>query len=44
MLAKCGRLDEAIEQLKEAVRLAPNFEEARLNLEFALGAKSRARP
>jgi len=44
VLAKCGRLDEAIEQLKEAVRLAPNFEEARHNLEFALGAKSRARP
>src|SRR5262249_46168360 len=36
-----GRLDEALEQYQEAVRLRPDFAEAQYNLGYALAQKGR---
>ena len=40
-LARLGRLDEAIAQLSEAVRIRPDFTEARQALEDAMSLKRR---
>jgi hypothetical protein len=40
-LARLGRLDDAIVQLSDAVRIRPDFAEARQALEDAMRAKRR---
>jgi len=40
-LANLGRIDEAIEEFKKALRLMPNSEEAQRNLEYALSLQGK---
>jgi Flp pilus assembly protein TadD len=40
-LASMGRIDEAITHFSEAVRLMPESEEARRNLEYATSLQSK---
>ena len=41
-LAALGRYDEAIAQFTEALRLQPDLDEARRNLEYATDLRARA--
>jgi len=40
ILAKSGRIDEGLSHLQEAVRLQPDYAEAKRNLEIVQGIKS----
>jgi len=41
-LGMSGRLDEAINQFREALRVKPDFADARRNLEMALASRRRS--
>ena len=42
LLARSGHLDEAIEQFRQALEIAPGSAEVRRNLDIALGGRRRA--